>query len=266
MVGIAADLLEEGGRGGDDLLHQKLVGAVELQERRQFTADFLADHGHGFGLRQRLVHGAQHVVEQPLMPALGHEGAQRSGGKRRKVDPLQLGGDAAGDEGHQAGGFRRRHRLGQQPQREAGEIGAALAVAQPVGDEGAEVDLAQFGFDGGGFEKMHLDEFAELVGDAVLIALDDRGVRDRQSQRPLEQRHDGVPVGEPADGGGFRKGRDEAEGRVHRQQQLRRHEQRQRAGKNQRRQRLDPPQLGRARGIAGRVERECGGNGHGGFR
>ena len=212
------------------------------------------------------MHRAQQVVEQPLMPALGHESAQRAGGERREVDPLQLGGDAAGDEGHQAGGFRRRHRLRQQPQREAGEIGAALAVAQPVGDEGAEVDLAQLGFDGCGFEKMHLDEFAELVGDAVLIALDDRGVRDRQSQRPLEQRHDGVPVGEAADGGGFRKGRDEAEGRMHGQQQLRRHEQRQRAGQNQRRQRLDPPQLGRARGIAGRVERECGGNGHGGFR
>jgi hypothetical protein len=33
----------------------------------------------------------------------------------------------------------------------------------------------------------------------VLIALNDRGVRDRQSQRPLEQRHHGVPVGEAAD-------------------------------------------------------------------
>ena len=37
---------------------------------------------------------------------------------------------------------------------------------------------------GRGFEEMHLDEFAELVGDAVLVALDDRGVRDRQPQRP----------------------------------------------------------------------------------
>ncbi len=127
---------------------------------------------------------AQDIVEQPLVPALGDEGAQRAGGERREIDRLQLGGDAAGDEGHQARGFGRRNRLGQQPQREAGEIGAALAVAQPVGDEGAEIDLAQLGFDGSGLEKMHLDEFAELVGDAVLVALDDRGVRDRQSQRP----------------------------------------------------------------------------------
>ena len=200
------------------------------------------------------------------MPALGHERAQRAGGQWRKVDRLQLGGDTPRDEGHQAGRFRRRHRLGQQPQREAGQIGAALAVAQPVGNEGAEIDLAQLGIDGRGFEKMHLDEFAELVGNAMLVALDDRGMRDRQSQRPAKQRHHRIPVGQSADGRGFRERRDEAERRMHRQQQLRRHEQRQRARQHQSGQQLDAPQFGRARGIAGRVERECGGDGHGGFR
>ena len=49
--------------------------------------------------------------------------------------------DAAADESHQPGILRRRHRLGQQPQREAREILAALAVAQPVGDERTEIDL-----------------------------------------------------------------------------------------------------------------------------
>ena len=166
---------------------------------------------------------------------------------------MQLGGDAAGDERHQARGFRRRERFRQQPQREAGEIVAALAVAQPVGDERTEIDLAQLGLDRSGLEKMHLDEFAELVGDAVLIALDDRGVRDRQSQRPAKQRHHRVPVGKAADGGGFGERRDKAERRMDRQQRLRRHEQRQRARQHQRRQRLDAAQLGGARGIAGRV-------------
>ncbi len=131
------------------------------------------------GLVRESMNRAQDVIEHTLVPALPHEAAQRAGGERRQIDPLQLRGDAAGDEAHQARGFRRRHRLRQQPQREAGEVGAALAVAQPVGDEGTEVDLAQLGLDGSCFEKMHLDEFAERVGDAVLIALDDRGVRNR---------------------------------------------------------------------------------------
>ena len=199
MVGIVANLFEERGRGRDDPVHQELVGAIEFQQRRQFAADFLADHRHGIRLGQRAVNGAQDVVEQPVMPALLHESAQGSGGERGEIDRLQLGGDAAGDEGHQARTFRRRYCLGQQTQHEAGEIGTSLALAQPVGNERAEIDLAQLGVHRCGFEKMHLDEFAELVGDTLLIALDDRGMRNRQSQRPAEQRHHGVPVGQPAD-------------------------------------------------------------------
>ncbi len=119
---------------------------------------------------------------------------------------------------------------------------------------------------GAAFEKVHLDELAELVGDAVLIGLDDRGMRDRQAQRPAKQGHHRVPVGEAADGGGFGEGRDEAEDRM----QVRHHpggdEHRERAYQHQRGQRLDPPQLGRPRGVTRGVEGEGGGNGHGGFR
>ena len=117
---------------------------------------------------------------------------------------------------------------GNRRKRKAGEIAAALAVAQPVGDEGAEIDLAQLRLDRSGFQEIPFDEFAELVGDAMLVALDDRGVRNRQSQRPLEQRDHGVPVGEAADRGGFGKGRDEAEDRMHMQQHPRREKQRKR--------------------------------------
>ncbi len=155
--------------------------------------------------------------------------------------------------------LRRRDGLRQQAQRKAREIVAALAVAQPVGDERAEIDLSQLGLDGTGLEEMHLDELAELIGDARLVALDDRGVRDRQAERPLEQRDHGIPVGEPADGRGFRKGGDEAEGGMHGQQPFRDDEERQRRSQHQRRQRLDTAQLGRAFGIAGGVEGEGGG-------
>jgi hypothetical protein len=80
-------------------------------------------------------------VNVSWMPTFLHEGAQRAGGERRKVDRLQLRGHAADDEGHQSGGFGRRHRFGQQAQHKAGEVVAAFAVAQPVRDEGAEIDL-----------------------------------------------------------------------------------------------------------------------------
>jgi len=101
MLRVVFHFLEERGRGCDDPVYQELVGTIQLQQRRQFAADFFADHGHGFGLRQRLMHHAQDVVEQALMPSLLHEAAQRAGGKRRQIDFLQLGGDSAGDETHQ---------------------------------------------------------------------------------------------------------------------------------------------------------------------
>ena len=157
--------------------------------------------------RQRLMHRAQDVVEQALVPAFLHERAQRAGGERRQIDRHQLRGDAAADESHQARILGRRDSFGQQAERKAREVLAALAVAQPVGDERAEIDLAQLGVDGCCLEKMHLNELAELVGDAVLVALDDRGVRDRQSQRPAKQRHHRIPVGETADGGGRQRPR-----------------------------------------------------------
>jgi hypothetical protein len=179
MIGIVAHLVEEMSSGRHDAIHQETIGTVEFQQRRQFVADFFADDSHGLGRGQRLMHRAQEIVEQPLMPVLLHERAQGAGGERRQIDRRQLRGDAAGDEGHQARSLGCAQRLRQQPQRETREIVALLAVAQPVGDEGGKVDLAQLGLDRAGLEEVHLDEFAELVGDAVLVALDDRGVRDR---------------------------------------------------------------------------------------
>jgi hypothetical protein len=106
------------------------------------------------------VNAAQQIVEQALMPPFCDESAQGAGRERRQIDRLQLGHDAAGDEGLQARGLGRRDRLGQQPQQEAREVFAALAVAEPVRDERRKIDLAQLGFDRCGFEEMHLDEFA----------------------------------------------------------------------------------------------------------
>ena len=200
------------------------------------------------------------------MAAFPDEGAQRTGGERREIDRHQLRGDAAADERHQPGILRRSDRFGQQSQRKTREIFAALAVAQPVGDERAEIDLPQLGLDRSRFEEMHLDELAELVGDAVLVALDNCRVRDRQSQRLFEQRHHGVPVGEAADRGGLGKGCDEAEHRMQRQQRLRAEENCKRRRQYQRRQQFYAPQLGGARGVAGGIDDECGRKGHGGFR
>ena len=109
---------------------------------------------------------------------------------------------------------------------------------------------------------MHLDEFAKLIGDAGLVALDDRRMRDRQAKRPLEQRDHRIPVGEPANGRGFCEGRDEAEHGMHRQEPFRDDEQGERRRQHQRRQCLDAAQLSGTFGVGGGVEGEGGLRGH----
>jgi len=227
-----------------------------VEQRRQFTADFCADHRQRLRLGQRPMYRAENVIEQTLMPpsatnarsvpaASGARSidcnwvvirrvknvirpdvsvAENASGKRRSVN----GRDRCCACGHAAS--RRR-----KWQNRSGAAWRRRVL----------------------FEKVHLDEFAELVGDAVLIALDDRGMRDRQSQRPAEQRHHRVPIGETPDGGGFRECRDEAEGRMQVQQALGCDERRERARQHQRGQRLDAPQLGARAHRRARRTRMC---------
>src|SRR3546814_11241875 len=62
-----------------------------------------------------------------------------------------------------------------EPPRDAGR-------AQPVGDQP-------------GLQEVALDEAAETDADALLVARDDRGMRDRQAERPAEQRSEERRVG-----------------------------------------------------------------------
>ena len=63
-------------------------------------------------------------------------------------------------------------------------------------------------------EEIVLEEVGERVADPVLVARDDRGVRDRQAERMAEQRGHREPVGEAADHRRFGEGADEAEPRI----------------------------------------------------
>ena len=98
---------------------------------------------------------------------------------------------------------------------------------------------------------MHLDEFAEFLGDPMLVLLDDGGVRYRQSQRPPEQRNHCVPVREPADRRRLRERCEKSESRMHALHRLRDNEPNDAAKEDQRREHLDPAQFRRARDVAG---------------
>jgi hypothetical protein len=139
------------------------------------------------------------------MLALLGDGAEQACRQRRDLDALQLGLHPLAEEAPQPALVDRRQRLRQHPHHEGRERRTALPVAQPGRHLGGEVDLAELRLDRLGSQEIGLDEGAEIVGDALVVARDDGGVRDRQAERPAEQRHHRVPVREAAD----RRGRGE---------------------------------------------------------
>ena len=255
MLGIGPHVLEERRGGCGDLLHHVGIGAVEAQDGRQLVADFFANGGQHLRLVDRLVDRSQEVIEQRAMAACAHERAKRADGERGQIERLQAADDLLREIAPHAGILGGVDRLREQFDDEARKLGASLAVGEPVGHERCEVDAAQFCLDRRCIEKVALDEFAEFFRDPELIGRDDRRVRDRQAERPAKQRDHRVPVGKPADGGGFRKGRQEAEGHVPRLHDLREHCNDETGDQHRRGDRLHAAQFGRARRI-GRVRQE----------
>ena len=97
--------------------------------------------------------------------------------------------------------------LVQRPRERAAEIAAharrVTVVLEPGAEPRRQVGAAQPALDGLANEKMIADEARQRAADLVLARRYDRGVRDRQAQRPAKQRRHREPVCEPADERGF---------------------------------------------------------------
>ena len=79
-----------------------------------------------------------------------------------------------------------------------GDDGRVLGVGEPAARHHGKIGVAKPGRDRGWIKKVRLDKAAESGRDPILVPRNDAGVRDRQSERPLEERHDGEPVGDTA--------------------------------------------------------------------
>ena len=64
-------------------------------------------------------------------------------------------------------------------------------------------------------QEIVLEKIGQRVADPVLVARNDRGVRDRQAHRVAEQGGDGEPVSKPADHRRLGEGPHKAQSRVH---------------------------------------------------
>ena len=85
---------------------------------------------------------------------------------------------------------------------------------QEMADGAGDVDVAHSARDDRRDQEIFLEEARERLTDTVLVARDDRGVRDWEAKRMAEQRGDREPVGKSAHHCGFGERFDVAEPRI----------------------------------------------------
>ena len=135
-------------------------------------------------------------LDQRFLTVLGQQRGQHPPDRR---SPLRFG-DTLDDHPvqHELHVLVAQH-LHQHPQHRRGLGGHPLGVRrlrEPLAEPTRDLRVAQFGLDDLRRHEVLPDEGAEALAELVFLALDDRGVRDRDAQRMLEQRGDGEPVGQ----------------------------------------------------------------------
>ena len=135
--------------------------------------------------------------------------------QRRDFDLAQARRDRALDDAAEPLVVEAFEDVGDQARR-AGADARAFAgrgLEEAAGRAG-DVDVAHPPRDHRRDQEILLEEIGERLADPVLVARDDRGVRDRQAERMAEQRGDREPVGEAADHRRLGEGVDVAEPRI----------------------------------------------------
>ena len=209
MVAIRPRLVKQRPRRGDDLLQQIGIGPEEIKQRRKFVADPVPHHGQSILVAQKASDHFRKLVEKPLVAALIGECRKQFRSQRRHFDLLNLLDHPLGDEPAKAGLFDSRQSLRHQARDKPRQVPGALRVRKPVGDQRGKVHLLQLLADWLLRQEIDLDEAAKIVRDPALVLRDDRGMRNGQTERTPEERHNRVPVSKAADGGSLGEGRDE---------------------------------------------------------
>ena len=147
-----------------------------------------------------LVDGAQHRVEQLLMPAVGRGEAEHAARERRELHVLDRAADLGVDElvhvflADEVG--EADDDLGRASRRPCARSPGSMSqsAARPIAfDARTRSPIAS------GRQEVLLYELAEGLAELVLAFLDHRRVRDRDAERVTEQRRHREPVGQASD-------------------------------------------------------------------
>ncbi len=144
---------------------------------------------------------ADDTVEHGHVAVLADRGGERLAERACDIERPEARRDRALDHPAEPFLIERAEDVGNQPRGAAAQAAVARAGRagkEPPGRSG-EIDPAHPPRHHPRHQEVGAQEARETVADPVLVARDDRGVRDRQAERVAEQGGDREPVGEPAD-------------------------------------------------------------------
>ena len=173
------------------------VRAHPLSIARQQIVHQLADHRAERGPVERLRDRAGQPRHDSLVPPVAARQLERRG-ERRGQGPVEK---KIAQPRHQIA-RRLRRQLGREPAGQLARGRIEVARAEPLGragDQGRDVHAGDFLRDVLLGEHTASDHRADARGHQLPVGRDERGMRDRQAERPAEDRRDRKPVGEPAD-------------------------------------------------------------------
>jgi hypothetical protein len=169
MIGVGANVVEKRRGGGRHFFQQKKIDPIEPKQRRQLSANLLTHRRQRLWLVQNLTEVGDDVVKQMLVATLAHDGAKRASRERSEIDRFQLSLHPPGDKGIKAGRLGDADCVREKAQHEPCQIGTALAVGEPSGEESGKISLIEPRFHRRRVKEMPLNEFAELLADAALV-------------------------------------------------------------------------------------------------
>ena len=191
MIRVAAHLVGE--------VHQLAVDAVAdelIDEPRRPTRRVPGDHPlDGLpGVQRPLERPVAQQLDKGLLPVLGEQLGQHPADRR---PPLRLGDPFDDGPVDDLLDVLVVEQLHHDPQHRAGLPGHPVGMCrlgEPLAQPPGHLRVAQLGLHHGRRQEVLPHERAQALTELVLLALDDGGVRDLQSQRMAEQRGDGEPV------------------------------------------------------------------------
>ncbi len=130
------------------------------------------------------------------MPPVRGEHIEELTGQARHVDQLEAGDDGGAEESADPFVVEYADRVAHRRSGVRREGLRVERVGEPCGEASCRIEMRQLGEHLLGAEKIRADEGREVLADPILVARDDRRVRDRESERVPEQRHHREPVGD----------------------------------------------------------------------